>query len=573
MAFDRNTIAAFVLAILVLLGWEFFLAPKVTPKPPVTAEKSEAPATPAAPPAIGETPAAPAVEAPTPAEQTGEPEKRIRISTPSLHGSLTLTGGRLDDITLVKYRESLDPKSPEIVLLSPTVAPKPYYAEMGWITSDAGVAVPTPSTVWSTDNAEAGLTEKAPVVLTWDNGQGLKFKRTISVDQDYLFTVEQTVENTSEKPVTLYPYGLLARLDGLSHSTTYILHEGPIGVFNRTLKEVKYDALKKETREQVESTGGWIGITDKYWLAAIAFDQNLKVTASFNHAMSGERDRYQTDMRADAVTVAPGENKTVKGYVFAGAKELQILDNYADNVGISRLDLAIDFGLFFYLTKPFFVALRWLHAQLGNFGVAILVFSTFIRLLMFPIANKQFASMNNMKRVQPELKRLQERYANDRQKQQQEMMELYKREKINPLAGCLPILLQIPVFFALYKVLFVSIEMRHAPFYGWIHDLSAADPTGVLTLFGLLPYTVPAMIAFLNIGAWPLIYGVTMFFQQRMMPQQGDPTTQRIMMYMPLIFTFVLASMPAGLVIYWSWSNLLGILQQWILLKRQGIKV
>ena len=567
MGLDRNTITAIVLALAILLGWEVFVAPRVMPKAPVTKATTEA-SLPATPPALNST-----EQAPTPAEKTGEPEKRIRIATPSLEGSITLTGGRIDDITLVKYRETLDPKSPEITLLSPTVAPHPYYAEFGWITNDSSIAVPTPTTEWSAENPDAGLNEKTPIVLTWDNGQGLTFKRTISVDPNYLFTVIQTVENKSEKPVTLYPYGLIARLDGLSHSTTYLLHEGPMGVFNNASKDVKYDDLKKAGREQVESTGGWIGITDKYWLTAVAFAQDMKITGSFNHTMSGERDRYQTDVRAEPVIVAPGETKEVKGYLFAGAKELQTLDAYTDNVGIQRLDLAIDFGWFFYLTKPFFLALRWLYGKIGNFGIAILVFSTFVRLLMFPIANRQYKTMNAMKKIQPEMKKLQERYGSDRQKMNLELMELYKREKVNPLAGCLPILIQIPVFFALYKVLYIAIEMRHAPFYGWIHDLSAADPTGVLTLFGLLPWSVPAFLHFFNIGAWPLIYGVTMFLQQKLSPQAGDPATQKMMMFMPVIFTFVLASMPAGLVIYWTWSNLLGILQQWILLKRAGIKV
>ena len=565
MGLDRNTITAIVLALAILMGWQFFVAPRMMPKPAVTKDQTEA-SLPTTPPSLNSADQ-------TPAEKTGAPEKRIRISTPSLEGSVTLTGGRIDDITLVKYRETLDPKSPEITLLSPTVSPHPYYAEFGWITNDSSVAVPSPTTEWSTDNLDAGLNEKMPVVLTWDNGQGLIFKRTISVDPNYLFTIIQTVENKTEKPVTLYPYGLIARLDGLNHSTTYILHEGPMGVFNNASKDVKYADIKKSGREQVESTGGWIGITDKYWLTAVAFAQDMKITGSFNHTMSGERDRYQTDVRAEPVTVAPGETKDVKGYLFAGAKELQTLDAYSENIGIQRLDLAIDFGLFFYLTKPFFLGLRWLYGQIGNFGIAILVFSTFVRLLMFPIANRQYKTMNAMKKIQPEMKKLQERHGKDRQKMNQELMELYKREKVNPLAGCLPVVIQIPVFFALYKVLYIAIEMRHAPFYGWVHDLSAADPTGILTLFGLLPWAVPAFLMFFNIGAWPLIYGVTMFMQQRLSPQAGDPATQKMMMYMPLIFTFVLASMPAGLVIYWTWSNLLGILQQWILLKRAGIKV
>ncbi len=563
---DRNTIIAFALAIVVLLGWEYWFAPKkaaVAPAPVAGAPS----ATPVATPAT--VPANPNAALGTPAEAAA-PEQRIKINTAHLHGSLTLTGGRFDDITLAQYRDTLDPKSPEVVLFSPTVAAKPYYAEIGWLSSDQGVVLPTATTTWTTENPDAQLTDTTPVVLTWDNGQGLTFKRTIKVDRDYLFTVEQSVQNAGEKPVTLFPYSLIARFDNPAEKATYISHEGPIGVFNSASMEKKYADVKKEGRIAAESAGGWIGMTDKYWLSAIAFDPKLKIAASFNYADAAGRERYQTDLRADPITVGAGETKAVSSYLFAGAKELGILDQYAQTPGIARLDLAIDFGWFWFLTIPFFHALRWLHDLLGNFGLAILAFSTFVRLLMFPIANKQFSAMNNMKRLQPQMKALQDRYANDRAKMNQEMMELYKREKVNPLTGCLPIVIQIPVFFALYKVLFVTIEMRHAPFYGWIHDLSAADPTSILNLFGLLPYGIPPILHIVSIGAWPLIYGITMFLQQKLSPQPADPMQAKIMMYFPLIFTFVLASMPAGLVIYWAWSNTLAILQQWLLTRNTG---
>ena len=566
---DRNTVIAFALAIFVLLGWEYYFAPKRPVAPP--APVASAPATPAAAPAPASSMNPPASAAPATPEPAA-PEQRIKINTPHLHGSLTLTGGRFDDITLAQYRETLDPKSPEVVLFSPTVAAKPYYAEIGWLASDQGVTLPGATTAWTNETPEAQLTDTTPVVLTWDNGQGLKFKRVIKVDSNYLFTIEQSVENTGDKAVTLFPYSLIARLDNPAEKATYILHEGPIGVFNGTSMEKKYADVKKEGRITAESTGGWIGMTDKYWLSAIGFAPKLKIAASFNYADAAGRARYQTDLRADPVTVGAGETKAVSAYLFAGAKELGILDQYAQNPGLTRLDLAIDFGWFWFLTIPFFHALRWLHDQLGNFGLAILAFSTVVRLLMFPIANKQFKSMNNMKRLQPHMKALQERHANDRTKMNQEMMELYKREKVNPLAGCLPIVIQIPVFFALYKVLYVTLEMRHAPFYGWIHDLSAADPTSVLNLFGLLPYSIPPMLHFVSIGAWPLIYGITMFLQQKLMPQSADPVQAKVMMYLPLIFTFVLASMPAGLVIYWAWSNTLAILQQWLLTRNDPAK-
>jgi YidC/Oxa1 family membrane protein insertase len=560
---QRNTFLALILMIGILFGWQTFFAPKPVPKP---APEASAPATPppAAPlansdanvPSGGDS--SPSVPGPT----VGP---RLKVRTAHLHGEIALTGLRFDDITLATYRETPDPNSAEIVLLSPTTAPHPYYAEEGWIASDAAVKVPTSATVWTPEDPNAVLTETTPVTLSWDNGEGLKFVRTISADKNYLFTTKQTVENHGDKAVTIYPYAAVVRSNIPASKSIYILHEGPLGVFNRTLKEAKYDNLKKEERQVVDSVGGWIGITDKYWLTAVAFDQTMKVSGSFNHRMAGEFDRYQTDLRGDALTLQPGENKSVTSYLFAGAKEIRLLDGYATDPGIQRFDLAIDFGWFYFLTKPFFYALLWLNSAVGNFGIAILIFTTALRLLMFPIANKQYEAMNKMKALQPEMKRLQERYANDRAKLNTALMELYKKEKANPVAGCLPILIQIPIFFALYKVLYVNIEMRHAPFYGWIHDLSAPDPTTVFNLFGLLPFTPPAL---LHLGALPIIMGITMFLQQKLSPQPTDPVQAKMMMLMPIFFTFLLASFPAGLVVYWTWSNCLAILQQWVLLRR-----
>ena len=573
---NRNTIIAIALSLAILLGWETFFAPKAPPTADATATSSATPpTTPTGTPTVsgdGGTPVAAPVTAPA---ETATPvaEKRVHVVTPFVHGTISLTGNRFDDITLINYRETLDPASPEIVLLAGANTPKPYHAEWGWIAAESGVALPGPTTEWTQTSPAATLTETAPLVLTWNNGQGLLFTRTIRADKQYLFTVEQTVQNTGEKAVTLYPYALVARLDVHETKGIGFMHEGALGVFDRTLKEMKYSDLKKKGREAIESSGGWIGITDKYWLTAVSFDPALKISASYNYADAAGRDRFQTDLRADPVTAQPGETKAVTGYLFAGAKELQLLDAYAENPGIPRFDLAIDFGWYYFLTKPFFLGLRWLHGLLGNFGLAIIAFSTLVRLLMFPIANKQFKTMNAMKRLQPEMKRLQEKYANgDKTKMNQELMELYKREKANPLAGCLPIIIQIPVFYALYKVLSVTIEMRHAPFYGWIHDLSAADPTTILNLFGLIPFTPPTFLSIVSIGAWPIIMGVTMFLQQKLSPAPADPMQARIMMLMPLVITFVLAPYAAGLVIYWAWSNTLGILQQWVLLKRTEAK-
>ncbi|MCB2108964.1 MAG: membrane protein insertase YidC [Rhodobacteraceae bacterium] len=573
MGDHRNTFLAIVLSLVVLIGWQMFFAPNVAPPPAdtaATATESGAPVALDAPATPGSTPPEAPSMAITPADRAAAVANgdRIEITTEHIEGSIARTGARFDDITLLSYRETIDPTSPPIDLLSPAGAPKPYYAELGWLSADAGQPMPTASTVWEA-RGEGPLTETQPLVLSWDNGAGLRFTRTISADKDYMFTVEQTVENYGGAPVSLYPYALVARLDIPDTKKFFILHEGPLGVFDGTLKEVDYNDLVEKNREAVSSTGGWIGITDKYWLTAIAFDPALKVDASFNYAKTGNRDRFQTDLRGEAITLAPGEVKSVKSFVFAGAKELKLLDGYADNLGISRFDLAIDFGWFFFLTKPFFYALIWLHGLLGNYGLAILAFTVFLRLLAFPLANKQFTAMSKMKKLQPEMQKLQQKYAEDRQRLSQEMMALYKRENANPLAGCLPILIQIPVFFALYKTLFVNIEMRHAPFYGWINDLSAPDPTSLFNVFGLLPYDVPS---FLMIGAWPIIMGITMWLQQKLNPAPADPVQAKVFMFLPFFFTFLLASFPAGLVIYWAWSNLLGIIQQWVIMRRMGVK-
>jgi YidC/Oxa1 family membrane protein insertase len=587
MADQKNTFLAIVLSLIVLIGWQMMFPP---PPPPVQTEapaaNSVAPATvpngsaPVAPPADGAVPApgaapvAAPVAAPaamTPADRAAAVANgdRVEIKTAHIEGSLSLTGARFDDVTLLKYRETIDPASAPIDLLSPVNAPKPYYAELGWLSADPALPMPGPATKWEARGGAATLTEAQPLVLSWDNGAGLRFTRTIRADKDYMFTVEQTVENYGAAAATLYPYALVSRLDTPATQGFFILHEGLLGVFNGTLKEVDYDEIQEKGREQVESAGGWIGITDKYWLTAVAFDPSMAVTASFNHAQPAGRDRYQTDLRGSAVTVAPGEVKSVTAFVFAGAKEVQLLDNYAETLGIANFDLAIDFGWFFFLTKPFFYALIWLRDQLGSYGLAILAFTVILRLLAYPLANKQFIAMSKMKKLQPEMQKLQERHANDRQRLSQEMMALYKREGANPLSGCLPIFIQIPIFFALYKVLFVTIEMRHAPFYGWIKDLSAADPTSVFNLFGLLPYDVPS---FLNIGAWPILMGITMWLQQKLNPAPADPIQAKVFMFLPILFTIMLASFPSGLVIYWAWSNLLGIAQQWVIMRRMGVK-
>jgi len=568
---QRNLILAIALSVLILFGFQWLFPSK--PKAPVPEQQ----ATTGAPPVPQGEAAAPAAKAaPSPAESRAAAlanARRIPIRTPKLHGSISLTGARLDDLTLVEYREKTDPNSPEIVLLSPAGAPHPYYAEFGWVPADAAVKVPGADTIWTPAPGANELAAGGKLALSWDNGEGLRFIRTFSVDENYMFAVEQRVENYGAKPVTLHPYGLVSRTGTPKTEGMYILHEGPLGVLDGTLKELKYEDLAKEGQVREKTTGGWAGITDKYWLTALIPDQKSEVTGRFVHLANGAAERYQADFTGGAVTVAPNASAEGNFHMFAGAKQVKLLDAYAEKYGIARFDLAIDFGWFYFLTKPFFYLLTMLQTALGNMGLAILALTVLIKLAMFPLANKSYVSMSKMKNLQPEMKKLQERFPEDKMRLQQEMMALYKREKVNPVSGCLPMLVQIPVFFALYKVLFVAIEMRHAPFYGWIHDLSAPDPTTIFNLFGLIPWDPSLYLpSFLHLGVWPLIMGVTMWVQQKLNPQPTDPIQAKMMSFLPIMFTFLLANFAAGLVIYWAWSNLLSILQQWVIMRKAGAK-
>ncbi|MBF0332693.1 MAG: membrane protein insertase YidC [Alphaproteobacteria bacterium] len=569
MTDQRNLILAIVLSALIMLGFQLFfekpqpVAPQQTTTAPAGAPTSDVP-TPRGP---GEVPSAGPASAKASRDAALAEAPRVRIETPHLHGSLALKGGRIDDLTLAGYRQEAAPTSPEIVLLSPPSAPDPYYAEVGWVPEGDAVKVPGPDTLW---RAEGGpLTPTSPVTLRWDNGQGLRFVRVVSVDSDYMFTITQRVENTGSAPVTLYPYALVSRTGTPKTEGFYILHEGPLGVLDGTLTEIKYDGLREERVREKATTGGWIGITDKYWLTAVVPDQTAEVKARFSHRMVGDRDKYQTDLLGGAREIAPGATAEATSHVFAGAKKVALLDGYEEKFGVKRFDLAIDFGWFYFLTKPFFYFLQFLNTALGNFGLAILAFTVAIKAVLFPLANKSYQAMSKMKKLQPEVQKLQQRFGEDKARLNQELMALYKREKANPVSGCLPVLVQIPIFFALYKVLFVTIEMRHAPFYGWIHDLSAPDPTTVANLFGLIPWTPPA---FLMIGVWPLIMGATMFLQQKLNPQPTDPVQAKMFLFLPIVFTFLLASFPAGLVIYWAWSNTLSIIQQWVIMRKMGVK-
>ncbi|MBR9972358.1 membrane protein insertase YidC [Magnetospirillum sulfuroxidans] len=571
---QRNLFLAIALSVLILFGFQWLFPSKKPAPESVPTVASGAPPVPAAAgdAAVPVPQQSAAVIAAKSRVDALNSAQRIRINTPTLHGSLSLTGAKLDDLTLAGYRETPDPNSKEIELLSPAGSANPYHAEFGWVPADAGVKAPGADTIW---NVTLGgeLSPSSEVVLNWDNGEGLRFVRTISVDENYMFQVAQRVENYGPKPVTLHPYALVSRTGTPHTAGMYILHEGPIGVFDGTLKEHKYADLKKLGTERSKSVGGWVGITDKYWLTALVPDQKAELTGRFVYQQVDNSDRYQVDFTGAAKVVQPGASDEVTFHLFAGAKQLSLLDAYAEKFGIERFDLAIDFGWFYFLTKPFFYLLKMMHTALGNMGLAILALTVLIKAVMFPLANKSYASMSKMKLLQPQVKALQERFGDDKMRLQQEMMALYKKEKVNPVSGCLPILIQIPVFFALYKVLFVTIEMRHAPFYGWIHDLSAQDPTTVFNLFGLIPWD-PALYlpAFLHIGVWPLVMGVTMWLQQKLNPQPADPIQAKMMMFLPIVFTFMLGQFAAGLVIYWAWSNTLSIAQQWVIMRRYGVK-
>ncbi|NVJ90923.1 MAG: membrane protein insertase YidC [Methylocystaceae bacterium] len=568
---QKNMMLAIVLSVAILFGFQFLFPPAKQPaQDQQTTETQPAPATPnAADTNQSFTPQIPggAVDAAQKIKQTRteklDASARIKIDSPRLHGSLSVQGGRIDDLTLRDYHEELSDDSPEIVLLNPKGLDNAYYAEFGW--SAPNVKVPTADTVWSTDSQT--LKAGGSVTLTWDNGEGLTFKRVISLDENYMFTVDDSVINNGSTQVDLFPYGLISRSGTPKTSGFYILHEGLLGVFDGVLEEVDYKDLQESGTKKIDPVkGGWIGITDKYWLSALIPDQDSMLNQRFSHFRGDNNiDKYQTDYLGPKLSAAPGQTVSFKSNLFTGAKELKLLTAYEDKIGVKEFDLAIDFGWFFFITKPFFKAISWLHSHLGNFGLAILALTIGVKILFFPLANTSYRSMAKMKTLSPKIKKLQEQFKDDKQRLNQEMMALYKREKANPASGCLPMLLQIPVFFSLYKVLFVSIEMRHAPFYGWIHDLSAPDPTTIFNLFGLIPWDPPQM---LMIGIWPLLMGLSMFLQQRLNPQPADPMQAKMMMFLPVIFTFMLARFPAGLVIYWVWNNCLSIAQQWVILKR-----
>jgi len=568
---QKNLLLAIVLSAIVVIGYQYFIiGPEMEAERARQAELAEQqqaqpqPQQPAAPP-------------PLPRAQVIAQSARVPVDTPNLSGSVNLSGGRIDDLKLRAYRQTLDPASPEIELLSPSQSERPYFAEFGWVAPQGATAqAPGAATLWTLVSGNR-LSPGNDLVLSYDDGEGLAYTRRIAVDNQYMFTITDRVENRGTAPAVLYPYALVSRKNLPQLTNNWIVHEGFIGVADGVLQDPSYSDLGEdnETRE-FESTGGWLGITDKYWMTAVAPPQDGRMNGSFKAFDENGVKGYQADYRLEPRTVAPGGAQEVTHHLFAGAKVNDIIEDYRTRLNIPLFDYAIDWGWFWFLTKPIFLALDYLYRVLGNFGVAILVFTVFVKLLFFPLSNTSYRAMSKMKKLQPEMERLRDAFKDDRMGQQQAMMELYRKEKVNPLAGCLPVVVQIPVFFSLYKVLFVTIEMRHAPFFGWIRDLSAPDPLSIFNLFGLIPFDpsqIPFIGQFLMLGPLPIIMGFTMWFQMKLNPPAADPAQQKIFTLMPILFTFLTVTFPAGLVIYWAWNNVLSIVQQAYIMKRTGTPI
>ena len=496
-------------------------------------------------------------------------DERIKIDAPRLQGSISLKGIKIDDLTFKDYKETLDEDDKLVTLFKPSSTKGGYFSNFGWIkaSSDENFDLPNDQTVWSTNSKK--ITNKNSATFFWTNNQGIQFEQEILVDENYMFTIKQKITNNSNKNISLSPVGKISRTDTPKTQGFFILHEGPIGIIDNVLEEIDYKDLKKNIGPiEYNSKGGWFGITDKYWLATIIPDQSSNVIARYQFYTKNNKEKYQVDFKGGIVEIPSNKSITIKNLLYAGAKEIKLLDKYEKEYSIPRLDFAIDFGWYYFLTKPFLYILIFFKNISGNFGVSIILLTLLIKLIFFPLANKSYVAMQKMKELQPQLLRIKETYKNDKVKLNQEMMALYKSEKVNPAAGCLPILIQIPVFFALYKILFVSLEMRHAPFYLWIQDLSVADPTSILNLFGLLPYDPNFLPKMINIGIWPLIMGISMWIQQKLNPQPTDPMQAKIFKFLPIFFTFILAPFPSGLVIYWTANNVLSMAQQ-ILIKQR----
>lgn len=578
---NKNLILATALSFLVILGWySFFPPPEPAPAPETVAAETAPVGDAASSPTVGTTEA---VSSQSTEEASASDAPRLSIETDRLSGSISLQGGRIDDLALKDYRVTID--NPEIVqFLSPVGQPGAYYALYGWAPG-AGLGfedVPGANTLWTAPEG-ATLTNQSPVTLSWDNGKGLTFKRTISVDENYMFSVTQSVSNTTGETVALAPYGTLARHgEPADMKNFFILHEGVVGMADGELAELDYsdvadfeidprDGARAEVKQV--ASDGWIGFTDHYWMSTLipAPGQAFRSIAKYDE----RRDIYQTDVVLPTMTLAAGETSEVTTQLFSGAKEWATIRAYEKQGGIAGFLDSIDWGWFFFLTKPMFAVLHWLNALIGNMGWAIIGLTVLIKIIVFPLAYKSYASMAKMKELQPEMEKLKERVGDDRQKQQKEIMELYKREKVNPAAGCLPILIQIPIFFSLYKVIFVTLELRHAAFFGPFQDLSAPDPTSFMNLFGLLPISGPeagTLLATVFIGILPILLGISMWLQQKLNPAPTDPTQQMIFAWMPWVFMFMLGGFASGLVVYWIANNTITFTQQYLIMRSHGYK-
>jgi len=554
---SKNVIAAISLSAAVIILYSLFFAPSPQDLKQVQEEKNQ----------VTETTEAPSLEVEEKVLEISRSEaksqnQRIEFENISIKGSISLTGSTIDDLTFKKYTETLGGND-QVVLLNPKNLNNGYYVETGWATNSENIDVPNNKTIWQVVGNNK-LTPNNPINLRWENDQGIIFKKRISIDNEYLFTVDQSIKNTTEKKYNFYPYGQIIRNTAPEVTNFYILHEGLLGVFDDQLVEQDYDDIE-EKKYSVNAEKGWLGITDKYWIASLIPEKNKEFKADFEF-----KNKFKANfIERKPITVGANETKSNNIRIIIAAKEVSVIDGYAEKLGIDKFDLAIDWGWFYFIVKPLFFAIDYFFKISGNFGIAIVLITFCIRLAFFPLANYSFRSMAKMKVLQPEMTRLKELHKEDKVKLQQEMMALYKKEKINPLSGCLPILIQIPFFFAIYKMLFVTIEMRHQPFFGWIKDLSERDPTSIFNLFGIIPWDPPS---FLLIGAWPCLMGVSMYLQQKLNPTPPDPIQAKIFMFFPLFLTVILAPFPSGLVIYWTINNILTMAQQYVIIKRTAVK-
>ena len=558
---QKNLLLAVVFSIAVLFGFDFFFGPNKTVQKDNIIANSESLKNDESSSIDTEAPSIKASPSLSLKQNNNYNEKRINFKANRIEGSINLFGATIDEIILSDYFETIK-KEKKIKLLQKENSNSPYFLRMGWASTDKKLMLPNKDSLWK---SKTKINNNDPLEIEWASNQGLKINRKISFDENFMITIEDIVLNQTGNNVELTNYSYIRRKNHRPENKFFILHEGPLGVFNDTLKEFSYEDFEEQSIVE-SSTNGWVGYTDHYWQVAIFPDTEEPFKAEVRN-IKNSVNSIQIDFINDNLkTVKPGETLTVKSYVFAGAKEVPLIDNYIKTLKVNKLDLSVDFGWFYFLTKPLFYALNYLSVLFTNFGVGIIILTIFIRIILFPLANKSFKSMNSMRILTPEIQRIRERYKDDRNKMNQEMFALYREKKINPAAGCLPILIQIPIFFALYKVLFVSIEMRHAPFFGWIKDLSAPDPTSLFNLFGLIPWDPPM---FLTIGIWPLLMGLTMYLQQKINPPPPDPIQAKVFMMLPFIFTFLLATFPSGMVVYWTVNNVLSIGQQYILLKKQ----